>query len=120
MGRPKSSSPFKALDDRLRAAQERRDSAKHGRKGPSRDMSGMAVGMRIAVEIVAALGAGVGIGLLLDHWLGTKPWLMILFIFLGAGAAFMNIMRVAKELERKAAQRKEQEAAESSAGHEKG
>ena len=64
-------------------------------------MSGAAVGFRIAVEILAAIAVGVAIGFVLDEWLGTKPWLLILFCILGFGAAMINVMRTAKELDRK-------------------
>lgn len=64
-------------------------------------MSGAAVGFRIAVEILAAIAVGVAIGLVLDEWLDTKPWLLILFCILGFGAAMINVMRTAKELDKK-------------------
>ena len=64
-------------------------------------MSGAAVGLRIAVEMLAAVAVGVAIGLALDGWLGTKPWLLILFCILGFGAAMVNVMRTARDIERK-------------------
>lgn len=64
-------------------------------------MSGAAVGLRIAVEILAAIAVGVAIGLVLDEWLDTKPWLLILFCILGFGAAMVNVMRTARELDSK-------------------
>ena len=36
-----------------------------------------------------------GIGLLLDKWLGTTPWLLLLFFLLGSAAGIMNVFRVA-------------------------
>ena len=74
--------------------------------------------MRIASEIVAALAVGFGLGFALDSWLGTKPWLMIVCIFLGFGAALVNVMRTAQELERKAAERRK--AAQAEAGPQQG
>jgi len=50
--------------------------------------------MRIGVELVATLIVGGGIGLFLDRWLGTAPWLMLVFFILGAAAGFINIYRV--------------------------
>ncbi len=44
--------------------------------------------------MVAALIVGVGIGLLLDNWLDTGPWMMVVFFVLGAAAGFMNVYRV--------------------------
>lgn len=73
-------------------------------------MSGAAVGLRIAVEILAAIAVGVAIGLVLDEWLDTKPWLLILFCILGFGAAMVNVMRTARELDSKRREAKQHRA----------
>ncbi|CAO3443320.1 ATP synthase protein I [Azospirillum largimobile] len=36
---------------------------------------------------------GVGGGLLLDRWLGTAPWGLIVMFFLGAAAGVLNVYR---------------------------
>jgi ATP synthase protein I len=98
-------SSLQDLDRRLKAVRERRRQAeKPGRSAIS--SRGMNLGFRIAVELLAALVVGVGLGVVLDDWLGTAPWLLILGFFLGSGAALNNVMRTAKELE--AARRREQ------------
>lgn len=82
------------LDARLKEAQSRRQAEKD--RGAARGRaanSGMGLGFRIAVDIVAALIVGVGIGVLLDRWLGTTPWLMIVFFVLGSAAGLMNVFR---------------------------
>ncbi len=91
-------SSLKALEKRL-AAVRAREGKGSGRRSRAADSSGMGVGLKIAVEIVAAIAVGIGLGLALDAWLGTKPWLMLLFFFLGIAAAFMNVIRVAREME---------------------
>jgi ATP synthase protein I len=58
-------------------------------------MSGFGAAFRIGVELVAALIVGVGAGLLLDRWLGTAPWFLIVFFFLGAAAGVLNVYRAA-------------------------
>ncbi len=87
------------LDARLRAAQKRRDGNRAGRGG-RRDAAdrtdrgrGIGLALRIGTELVAGLAVGVAIGLGLDWWLGTKPWLMIVFFFLGAAAGIVNVYR---------------------------
>ncbi len=85
------------LDDlgkRIEAAKEKRRNRLGGTH--ANRASGLGVGMRIATELVAALGVGVGMGLLLDRWLGTTPWLMIVFFILGAAAGLRNVVRVAQ------------------------
>ena len=105
MDDPDDPSSLQDLDRRLKAARERRQGAsKPGRHAIS--SRGMNVGFRIAVELLAALVVGVGLGVVLDRWLGTSPWLLILGFFLGCGGALNNVMRTAKELE--AARRREQ------------
>jgi len=49
------------------------------------------VGVQMAVSIII----GVWMGLALDRWLGTRPWLMLLFICFGVAAGFLNLYRTA-------------------------
>jgi ATP synthase protein I len=83
------------LDARLRAVQERVESRTGGgkSKGDEQPMSGLGLAFRVGIELVAALAVGVGIGWLLDRWLGTKPWLMVVFFFLGSAAGMLNVWR---------------------------
>ena len=50
-------------------------------------------GLRAGVEVVAALVVGVGLGLVLDRWLGTFPWLFLVFFLLGGAAGILNVLR---------------------------
>ncbi len=92
--------PTDDFDARLAAARERQATNTRPKQRAA-SMSGAAVGFRIAIEILAAIAVGVGIGLALDAWLGTKPWLLIVFCILGFGGAMANVMRTARELDRK-------------------
>ena len=58
--------------------------------------SALSLAMRIGVELVSALAIGVAIGWLLDRWLDTQPWLMLMFIFLGGAAGILNVYRMAR------------------------
>ena len=80
------------LDARLRAAKARH-SGKTGADDELSRGSGLAFAVRIGVEMVSALAVGVGIGLLLDRWLGTGPWFLLLFFVLGAAAGMLNVYR---------------------------
>jgi ATP synthase protein I len=52
-----------------------------------------AAGMRIFSELVAGIVVGSFIGWQLDSWLGTKPWLLLCFFFLGTASGFMSLFR---------------------------
>ena len=52
------------------------------------------VGFRAGVEVVSALVVGIVIGLLLDRWLGTWPWLFLLFFVAGSAAGILNVYRL--------------------------
>lgn len=93
MTEPEKPSSLQDFDARLRAARDRRDTAQGRRREAPR--SGMGLAFRLGIEMVSALAVGVGIGWLLDEWLGTRPWLMILFFFLGSAAGILNVIRVA-------------------------
>ncbi|MGE0725177.1 MAG: AtpZ/AtpI family protein [Alphaproteobacteria bacterium] len=84
---------FGELDRRLDEARSRQ-----GGDGPDgalaeRPQSSLGWAFRIGVELVAALIVGVGIGWLLDRWLGTMPLFLVLFFFLGAAAGGLNVWR---------------------------
>jgi ATP synthase protein I len=53
----------------------------------------MSLGFRVVTELVAGIVVGGGLGYLLDKWLGTKPFLLILFGLLGTAGGFWNIIR---------------------------
>jgi ATP synthase protein I len=46
-----------------------------------------------AFSLFSAVVAGLIIGWLLDRWLGTKPWLLVTGIILGAVAGFYEFIR---------------------------
>ncbi len=88
---------LKDLSDRLKAARTRQEEARGG-DGPTGKVvtgSGLGFGLRIAVDLLAGLAIGVGLGLLLDHWLGTTPLMLVVFFFLGAAAGMLNVYRAA-------------------------
>lgn len=39
--------------------------------------------MRLVAELVSGLIVGFAIGWFLDGWFGTKPWMLIVFVFVG-------------------------------------
>ena len=56
---------------------------------------------KLGTELVAAVGVGTIIGFILDTWFGTKPWLIIIFFFLGSAAGMLNVIRTAKRMQKK-------------------
>lgn len=54
----------------------------------------MSVGFTVLSEFVAAILVGALIGWQADVWLGTKPWLLVLFLGLGVAAGFWNVFRL--------------------------
>ena len=82
---------------RLRGPEERPHTEEH--------YSQAQLAWRMVTELVAGLGIGFGIGLGLDALFGTRPFLMVLFIFLGLAAGIKTMMRTANEIGRKAAER---------------
>jgi ATP synthase protein I len=47
----------------------------------------------IGIALVAATAIGLLIGYGLDRWLGTRPWLTMLFTLFGIAAGFLNLFR---------------------------
>lgn len=45
------------------------------------------------IELVTTTLVGMGIGYLLDRWLGTKPWLMVVGLVLGAVSGLWQVYK---------------------------
>ena len=60
----------------------------------------MGSAFRLGTELVAAVAVGTIIGFILDNWFDTKPWLIIIFFFLGAAAGMLNVIRAANKMQR--------------------
>ena len=70
-------------------------------KGPG-DMTGMARGMRIGTEFIAAILVGAGLGYLVDLGLGTRPWGLLILFLVGFAAGILNVIRVVTEMNKAA------------------
>ncbi len=47
----------------------------------------------VGLSFVLAIVLGAWFGRVLDSWLGTSPWLFVLFFFLGLAAGVLNVYR---------------------------
>ena len=45
----------------------------------------------VGISMVAASCIGLFIGITLDDWFGTKPWMTIIWLGIGIAAGFRNI-----------------------------
>tara|TARA_Y100000768_G_scaffold346655_1_gene294346 strand:+ start:4389 stop:4667 length:279 start_codon:yes stop_codon:yes gene_type:complete len=60
----------------------------------------MGSAFKLGTELVAAVAVGTIIGFILDSWFDTKPWLIIIFFFLGAAAGMLNVIRTASRMQK--------------------
>ena len=60
----------------------------------------MGSAFKLGTELVAAVAVGTIIGFILDSWFDTKPWLIIIFFFLGAAAGILNVIRAANRMQK--------------------
>ena len=60
----------------------------------------MGSAFKLGTELVAAVAVGTIIGFILDTLFDTKPWLIIIFFFLGAAAGILNVIRAANKMQK--------------------
>ena len=60
----------------------------------------MGSAFKLGTELVAAVAVGTIIGFILDSWFDTKPWLIIIFFFLGTAAGILNVIRTANRMQK--------------------
>ena len=55
---------------------------------------------KMSTELVSAVVVGTIIGFILDKTFGTKPWLILIFFFVGVVAGILNVFKSAKKMQR--------------------
>ncbi|MBC2666215.1 AtpZ/AtpI family protein [Novosphingobium flavum] len=81
-----------ALEQRLKAARERE--GERNRPVKTEADANYRLGNRILGELVGGLVGGAFIGWVIDQFAGTKPWGLLVMLFMGVVVAFRNIIRI--------------------------
>ena len=63
-------------------------------------VSNIGQAFKMSTELVSAVAVGTIIGFILDKWFGTKPWLILIFFFVGVIAGIMNVIKSAKKMQK--------------------
>ena len=66
----------------------------------SQNSSSIGSAFKLSTELVSAVAVGTIIGFILDNWFGTKPWLILIFFFVGVIAGISNVIRSAKNMQK--------------------
>ncbi len=89
---------LKKISTRLEIAKKKIKKNEIKNKGSNAASLGKA--LKISTELVAAVVVGSTIGFILDNWFDTKPWLTIIFFFMGVTAGILNVIKSAKKMQK--------------------
>jgi len=95
--------PNKIMSDdkfktRLKIAKKKINARKASKNEES--PSGIGVAFKMSTELVSAVAVGTIIGFFLDNLFGTKPWLILIFFFVGVIAGITNVVKSAKKMQK--------------------
>ena len=62
--------------------------------------SSIGTAFKLSTELVSAVAVGTIIGFILDKTFGTKPWLILIFFFVGVIAGILNVFKSAKNMQK--------------------
>tara|TARA_B110000881_G_scaffold34766_1_gene27182 strand:- start:180 stop:455 length:276 start_codon:yes stop_codon:yes gene_type:complete len=62
--------------------------------------SSIGTAFKLSTELVSAVVVGTIIGFILDKTFGTKPWLILIFFFIGVIAGIVNVFKSAKKMQK--------------------
>ena len=90
--------PKDTFKNRLEIAKSKISKKNHnkGKELPS----SIGTAFKLSTELVSAVAVGTIIGFILDKTFGTKPWLILIFFFVGVVAGIINVFRSAKNMQR--------------------
>ena len=90
--------PEDQFKTRLKIAKNKAKSRKSAKNVESSSNIGTA--FKMSTELISAVAVGTIIGFILDNWFGTKPWLILIFFFVGVIAGIMNVIKSAKKMQK--------------------
>lgn len=86
---------IRQMDERINKLQKKEEAARaHKKESPF--VYASKTGFRVGTELLSGVLVGGAIGFMLDGYLQTKPWMLVLFLFLGGAAGFLNVYRFVK------------------------
>ncbi|MGE5270991.1 MAG: AtpZ/AtpI family protein [Thiohalocapsa sp.] len=86
--------PLRRLGEEIDKARARGDEGTQAGRGDiTSGGSALGFGLRVGIELLAALCVGLALGWLSDRYLGTRPWGLILGFLLGSAAGVVNVFR---------------------------
>ena len=65
-----------------------------------KEKSSFGKAFQVSTELVSAVLVATIIGFILDSWFDTKPWLIIIFFFIGVATGILNVIRSAKKMQK--------------------
>src|SRR3954453_23646968 len=83
---------LESLDKRL----DRLQQAEAKRTAKPQPDANYRAGQLVLSNLIGAPVGGFVIGFVLDKWLGTLPWFLLIMLFLGFVGGFVNVMRISK------------------------
>lgn len=86
------------LGERIARAQAQRPAQAEAEQMRQGDMSGLSRGFRLASEFIAAILVGAGLGYVIDLFLPTRPWGLIVLLLLGFAAGVLNVVRATADM----------------------
>ncbi len=66
----------------------------------NQNSSSFGTAFKMSTELVSAVVVGTIIGFILDKTFDTKPWLILIFFFVGVVAGITNVIRSAKNMQK--------------------
>ena len=90
-----SNDPFKT---RLEIAKKK--ALEKNVRNKKQETSHIGSAFKLSTELVSAVAVGTIIGFILDKTFGTKPWLILIFFFIGVITGIINVIKSAKKMQK--------------------
>ena len=91
--------PKDSFKTRLEIAKDKAYTERNSKKNDT-PTSNLGMAFKLSTELVVTVAVGTIIGFILDNWFGTKPWLILIFFFVGVVAGIMNVIKSAKNMQK--------------------